>query len=107
MSADPTVLQVIAGILAVVFPFWPFILISALLARPRHPFWPMLVAWVAMLLCWASAQIVSIAPLLSFIPEPLSTVLFFAAGVLIAGGLVISNALHPHVGTKLHMRSIR
>ncbi len=108
MSSDPTALQVIAGILAVVFPFWPLILISALLARPRHPFWAMLVAWAAMLVCWASAQLISVTPLLSFIAEPMSTVLFFAAGVIIAGGLVLSTVLHPHRGaSKMRLRSIR
>ena len=85
MSASPNLLELVAGILAVVFPFWPIVVGGALISRLRQPLWPMLVMWIVMLICWLCARLTSLTPLMHLIPEPLSTVLFFAAGVLIVG----------------------
>ncbi len=93
MSGDPNLVVVLAGVLAVVLPFWPFILFSGFLARPQHPLWPMMVAWCVMLLCWLSARFVPFRALLEIIPEPLNTVLFFAAGTLTFGLFLLRKPL--------------
>jgi hypothetical protein len=84
MSANPNLFVLIAGVLAVVLPFWPLVVLAGFLARPQRPLWPMVVAWSVMLLCWIAERFVRMPSLLRIIPEPLNTALFFAAGLLIA-----------------------
>ena len=85
MSANPDLLNMIATVFGMVYPFWPVVLVGVLISQFRRPLRPLLIIWVVMLICWAAARLVSAPPLMKLIPEPLSTVLFFAAGVIIVG----------------------
>ncbi len=93
MPANTNLLVLLASILAVIYPFWPLILLSALASRLRHPLQPMLVAWAVMLVCWICAHLVAMPGLLRFIPEPVNTALFFAAGTLIVGLFLLRKPL--------------
>ncbi len=97
MSANPNLFELVTGILAVILPFWPFVVLSGFLTRPRHPLWPMLVAWMVMFVCWFSARIDASPPLLTIIPEPVNTALFFAAGTLIAGLYALRKPLRLNI----------
>ncbi len=97
MSTNPNLLELFTGILAVMLPFWPFVVFSGFLTRPRHPLWPMMVAWLVMLPCWISARIVTAPALLQIIAEPLNTVLYFAAGTVIVGLYALRKPLRLNI----------
>lgn len=95
MSGNTDLFAMLATIVGMVFPLWPILVGGALLSRPRHPLWPMLVMWIVMLVCWVGATLVSAPPLMHLIPEPLSTVLFFATGTVIVGLFIFRRLQRP------------
>jgi hypothetical protein len=93
MSSSPDLVTTVAAVLGMVFSVWPLALLGAFTSRPRYPLWPMLVMWVFMFISFVCARLVSAPMLLPLIPEPLSTILFFASGVIIVGLFVFRKSL--------------
>ncbi|HEX8990668.1 MAG TPA: hypothetical protein VF784_03230 [Anaerolineales bacterium] len=83
--ATDNLTTLLAGLPAMVFPFWPVILIGTLFAWGFQDLRPLVVVWVALMLIWLLARGVGAAPLFPLIPEPLSSTLFF----LIGAGLIL------------------
>ncbi len=85
MPAQSSALGLIAYTLGTVFPFWPVILAEAVLSRGRKVLWAMLVMWLFFFVCFISARLLSVPPLIPLIPEPLNFIVFcFAGAVLLA-----------------------
>ncbi len=70
----------LAGIPAMVFPFWPVILIGTLFGFGFQDLRPLVIVWVALMLIWLIARGAGAAPLFPLIPEPINSTLFFVTG---------------------------
>ena len=81
MSTVLAGLTIAGSALGLIFSFWPFCLVFALLASPRGRIRGVLILWFAFGLSWLMTRLLSPAQLMRFIPEPLNTTLFFVTGL--------------------------
>ena len=91
MDTLQSMFKVVGSTLSLLFPFWPFIWLTPLVPGDHGVLNPMLGMWAVFLLCWLASRSfgLSAPPSVRLIPEPYSTILFFATGA----GLFIARVI--------------
>ncbi len=90
MQPEENVLIIVANTLGSVFSLWPIVLLSVLVSRRGPLLRGALIMWAVFLISWICARLLDVAPYIPLIPEPWSTIGFFAVGILLGVLLVVA-----------------